>query len=384
MSGQETSYFKERMPSLSLHLIIVFLACLAAAIGVNENKRKKKSTMTLNAGYIVSFVLVALFLASRVYLGRDWDNYYRIYTSVNQQEFSFGESREIGFLLLIRLLNLFGLEFHAFIEITSVITVLLFFRAFRKMYGLLPLAIIFFFLCWGYTVVINTIRQGIAILCFLNALMYVDDSSKRAFLKYLCFIVFGALFHYSILVFLPFYWIAKIDIKPVYLFTGCIGISVFCFFFLMDIYADILLLIPKYTSYIGDEHVFADNSTFGLGAILLLVLRVTPLIFYYNISKKYPQVRKYFILYAIGISIYYSFYKFLLITRFTFYLQFCELFVFPLFVIWCWKRKGGFGKIASFGYVSLTIFNFVYLFRDFLEDQLVRNDFSIMFMNFSF
>lgn len=372
------------MPSLGLHIIIILLSCLTASFGVYDNKRKKRATMTLNAWYIISFVLVSLFLASRTYLGRDWDNYYRIYSSVYQQDFSIGESRELGFLLLVRFLNSFGFEFRTFIEITSIITTFLFFRAFKKCYELLPLAIVVFFLCLGYTVVINTIRQGIAIFCFLNALMYVDDGSKRPFLKYLFFIGLGALFHYSILVFLPFYWIAKINIKPVYLFTGCILVFAFCFFFLMDIYGDILLLIPKYTTYIGDDHVFADDSTFGLGAILLLVLRLVPIFFYYSISKKYPKARKYFILYAIGISIYYSFYKFLLITRFTFYLQFCELFVFPFFIIWFWKLKGGFGKIVSISYLSLTIFNFVYLFKDFLEDQLVRNNFSIMFMDFQF
>lgn len=371
------------MPSLFLHLSIIVLSSIFAFIGVKENKRKGCKTMTLNAWYIFSFLLITIFLASRTYLGRDWDNYYRIYSSVYQQEFAVGESRELGFLLLVRFLNSFSFEFHTFIEVTSVVTVLLFFRAFKKSYELLPYAIVFFFLCLGYTVVINTIRQGIAIFCFLNALMYVDDESKRPFLKYFVFIGIGALFHYSILVFLPFYWIAKINIKPFYLFMGCIVVFAFCFFFLMDIYGDILLLIPKYTTYIGDDHVFADDSTFGLGATLLLVLRITPVIFYYNVSKKYPNARKYFILYAIGVSIYYSFYKFLLITRFTFYLQFCELFVFPFFVIWLWKLKGGFGKIVSIGYISLTIFNFVYLFRDFLEDQLVRNNFSIMFFDFS-
>lgn len=371
------------MPSLGLHLIVIFFACLFAAIGVQQNKRKRYKTMQINAGYVISFLLVAVFLASRYYLGRDWDNYYRIFSSVYQQEFEFGESRELGFLLLVRALNAAGLEFHSFISITAVFTSILFYSAFRKQYALLPIAIFFFFVGQEYSMVINTIRQGIAVFCFLNALTYIDDE-KRPFLKFMIFVLIGALFHYSILVFVPFYWVAKIKFNPFVLFGVCAVLFAFCFFFLMDIYGDVLLAIPKYYSYIGDDHVFADDSTFGLGAILLLTLRVVPLFFYQSVVKEFPQSRKYFILYAFGISIYYSFYKFLLITRFTFYLQFCELFVFSFLMIYMWRNKNIILKVSSLGYLALTLFNFVYLFKDFLEDQLVRNNFSIMFMDFTF
>lgn len=371
------------MPSLFLHLIVIFFSCVFAAIGVQQNQRKGYKTMKINAGYILSFLLVAIFLASRTYLGRDWDNYYRIFSSVYQQEFEFGESRELGFLLLVRLLNSLGLEFHSFISITAILTTVLFYMAFRKQYALLPIAIFFFFVGQEYSMVINTIRQGIAVFCFLNALNYIEDE-KRPFLKYMVFILIGALFHYSILVFIPFYWVAKIKFNPYVLYGVCAALFAFCFFFLMDIYGDVLLAIPKYSGYIGDDHVFADNSTFGLGAILLLTLRIVPLFFYQPVVKRYPQSRKYFILYALGISIYYSFYKFLLITRFTFYLQFCELFVFSFLILYWWHSKNVFTKVFTIGYLGLTLFNFIYLFKDFLEDQLVRNNFSIMFMDFTF
>lgn len=339
--------------------------------------------MKINAGYLISFLLVAVFLASRTYLGRDWDNYYGIYSSVNQQEFAFGESRELGFLLLVHFLNSIGCEFHTFISVTAVITFLLFFLAFKKEYWLLPMAIFFFFLGQEYSMVINTIRQGIAVFCFLNALRHIDDE-KQPLLKYMLCIAVGALFHYSILVFIPFYWVAKIKFNPYVLFGTCVGLFAFCFFFLMDIYGDLLMLIPKYGSYMDDDDVFLYDSTFGLGAILLLTLRTTPLLFYQAISNKFPEARKYFILYAFGITIYYSFYKFLLITRFTFYLQFCELFVFSYLIAYCWRKKNVMLQIFALVYCGLTLFNFVYLFGDFLEEQLVRNDFSIMFMNFIF
>lgn len=371
------------MPSLFLHLIVIFFSCLFAAIGVQQNRKKGYKSIKINAGYIVSFLLVAIFLASREYLGRDWDNYYGIFSSVNQQEFEFGESRELGFLLVVRLLNALGLEFHSFISVTAILTTILFYCAFRKEYTLLPIAIIFFFIGQEYSMIINTIRQGIAVFCFLNALSYIDDG-KHSLRNFLFFVLLGALFHYSILIFIPFYWIAKINAKPVVLYGACAALFVFCFFFLMDIYSDLLSVIPKYNSYIDDDHVFADSSTFGLGAMLLLTLRLVPLLLYRKVVTEYPQSRKYFILYALGISIYYSFYKFLLITRFTFYLQFCELFVFSFLIMYWWRSKRSLNKVYTIGYLGLTIFNFIYLFKDFLRDQLVRNEFSVMFMDFTF
>lgn len=371
------------MPSLPLHLLVVLFSCFFAKKGVEMNRRRGYPTIRINAGYLFSFLLITILLASRTYLGRDWDNYYSIYSSIHQQDFSFGESRELGFLLLVRTLNSLGLNFHSFISTTAIITCILFYSAFRKQYYLLPIAIYFFVIGQEYAMVINTIRQGIAVLCFLNALAYIDDK-KNPFLKFIIFVLIGALFHYSILVFIPFYWIAKIKFNPMVLYGLCIAIFAFCYFFLMDIYGDLLLAIPKYNSYIGDDHVFADNSTFGLGAILLLTLRVTPIFFYQKIVNAFPQSRKYIILYAFGISIYYSFYKFLLITRFTFYLQFCELFVFSFLIMYWWRSKAQINRTLSIGYLALTLFNFIYLFKDFLRDQLVRNDFSIMFIDFTF
>lgn len=371
------------MPSLFLHLLVLSLASFCAYLGVLENRHSKAATFRINGHYIISFILVAFFIASREYLGRDWDGYYRIYNEV-QQDFSFGETREFGFTILVRFLNYAGLEFQSFIIVSSILTVFLFYRAFKRNYNLLPLAIIFFFLGLGYTSIINIIRQGVALFCFLNALMYIDEGVKGSFKKYLVFIVLGALFHYSILLALPFYWIAKLKIKPWQLLSIAIGIFAFCFFYLMNIYGDLIAFIPKYQHYTDADYIFASDSTFGLGAILLLVLRVLPVLFMSPIIRRYPESNKYFILYVIGICIYYSFYKLLIITRFTFYMQFCELFVFSYFVLFLWNSRDLFKKIFALSYIGLFFFNFIYLFKDFLNDQLCQHDFSIMFMNFHF
>ena len=372
------------MPSLFLHLFVIFFASVFAQIGVRENLKAKGGAFKINFAYIISFLLIVVFIASREYVGRDWDGYYRIFTAVNQQDFKFGESREIGFLILVNLLNRIGFEFQSFISITAFITIFLFFRAFKRFYYLLPVAIIFFFIGIEYSMVINTIRQGISIFCLLNALMYINEDNKHPIRNYLLFIFLGSLFHYSVILFVPFYWIARWNVKPWALFICCIVVFVFCYFFLMNIFIDFMAIIPKYDVYSDSVYVYASDSSFGLGAILLLFLRVLPLFYMEPITNDSPELKKYFILYAIGISIYYSFYKFLLITRFTFYLQFCDLFIFSSLIIYLWRSRKALNKVVAMGYLGLSVFNFIYLFEDFLRDQLASNNFSIMFMKFHY
>lgn len=339
--------------------------------------------MTLNAWYILSFLLISMFLASRTYLGRDWDNYYRIYSNVNQQEFIFGESREIGFLILVRLLRFFDAEFQTFIIATSFLTLFLFYISYKNYYFLLPFGIFVFFIDWGYPVVINTIRQGIALMAFLNASLYIDSSEKNAGRKFLAFMLFGLLFHYTILMFLPFYYIGKLKLNLFFFSCVLIFAFVLCFFIILPIYEETITLVDKYEHYADASYIVNEKSSFGLGAILVLLIRLAPLSVYSYVRKNHPSLLKFFVLYFIGLSAYYGFYKFMLITRVTFYLQFMALIVMSYFIYYLFLEKKKF-RILGIGYVFLILFNYVYTFNDFLKDQLVSNRFSLLFMDFYF
>lgn len=365
---------------LLLHIFVVSLAIYFAYVGVEKNRRHVG--FKINHAYMVSFLLLFVFLGFRVYLGRDWNNYEGIFTSTFQQDFALGESREIGFLLLVRLLRSFGLEFQSFILVTSFLILFLFYISYRKFYYLLPFGILVFFMDLGYPVVINTIRQGIAIMALLNASLYINSDDKHAIWKFLAFILIGFLFHYTILAFVPFYYIARLKVKLVYFISLCLLIAMVSLLFLMPAYNDTISFVEKYQSYATDDRIVNTNSTFGLGAILVLTLRMAPLLIYENIRKRNPNILKYFVMYYIGLSVYYGFYKFMLITRFTFYLQFFEMFVHAYFIYYMFVKKTSL-RLFGVGYVSLFLFNYIYTFQDFLEDQLRTPNFSLMFMDFT-
>lgn len=365
---------------LILHLFVMGLAMFFASLGVKKNMRVSKSRLVMNAGYTAAFLLLFFFLASRVNLGRDWNNYMDLYRDCESTPFSFSESFEFGFLFIMKFLKSLDADFQWFIIITSFITVTLFFRAFRKIYCLLPFGILIFFTQWAYPVVINTIRQGIAILAFLCAFSYVGESGPKALLKYLAFILIGVLFHYTILLFIPVYWLGKmqVNLKQLLLITG--AAYVLSFFLIMPLFNDVLALFSKYT-YSMDSY-YSNSATFGFGAMTVLIARLLPLVIFPYIKKKYPSFVKYYLLYYIGVAVNYAFLKYLMIVRVTFYLQFFELVLMPLLLFLALRKKKKYGIYA----VAFLVFSFIYYFytfRSFIVDQAVSTDYSVMLMNFS-
>lgn len=368
--------------SLMLHIVTCLGAMGLCQLGVNKNTLEDEYKFRWNIEYVASFLLLLFFLGYRVNLGRDWLNYLDIYNTNYEQDFNFSESFELGFLLIVNTLKSVDADFQYFIFITSLITLLLFYKSFRRCYYLLPLGIFVFFTGWAYPVAINTIRQGIAIFALMCAVSYIDDDEEWSGLKYLFFIGIGLLFHYTVLLFLPCYYIAKVKIDTKNLLIICASLYVVASFFILPLFSDLLGMLSKYEGYSTDSY-HSESITFGLGATLLLVVRFVPLLVYDYIIKNWPSFTKYFVLYYLGLSVYYVFFRYLLITRITFYLQFFELIVMSIFIYILFSSEKEY-KLLGAGYILLIVFNYVYTFGDFLRDQLVANDYSLFFMNLTY
>ena len=365
---------------LLIHIFIIVLAVSLAQIGTRA-KRKNISGSGANYAYFMSFLVLFFFIGFRVSLGTDWNNYEIIFNSEYQQNFSFGESREIGFLLLISFLKSLDLEFQSFIIVTSFFILLLFFFSYRKCYYLLPFGVFVFFMDWGYPVVINTIRQGIALMAVLNATLYIDSNEKHAGKKFLFYILLGFLFHYTILIFLPFYYVGKLKLSMVSLLSIIVIVFVLSQLIIIPTYEEAITLVDKYDHYMNNSAVYNEKSSFGLGAILVLLIRFAPLSIYTYVKKHHSNLQKYYVLYFIGLGLYYSFYQFLLITRVTFFFQFMELFVLAYFIYFLFVEKKQY-RVIGVVYVFLMVFNYVFTFREFLTNHLVSNKCTLLFMDF--
>ena len=170
-------------------------------------------------------------------------------------------------------------------------------------------------------------------------------------------------------------------IKIDYFLPLCITIALVSLFVIMPLYEDTMSLVEKYEHYADESYIVNESSSFGIGATLVLFIRLCPLLIYEYIRKNDSSFLKFFVLYYIGLSVYYGFFKFMLITRVTFYLQFFELFVMAYFIYYLFVEKK-YLRLFGLGYVFLILFNYVYTFQDFLVDQLVSSEFSLMFIDF--
>lgn len=187
--------------------IIIFIATSLFYI-------EKHYTTKNNIFEKISILFLIIVAGLRYNTGRDYLNYYQIYDWIKDG----GERFEIGFYYLFKILGDFGFsyQFTLFLISTFVILVI-YFSIIRPIPLRYRYVSLFFFLIIYenyFNIAANSLlRQSLAIVFFLVSIRYIVHKN---FIKYLLVIIIGSLFHLSILLLIPFYFIKKINIKMMY------------------------------------------------------------------------------------------------------------------------------------------------------------------------
>ena len=189
---------------LILLIISVTLIYLFARVSIRSTK---SSYLRINPPLIISFLIMGLFIGFREYVGRDFDTYLELYSTVSLDDFGFNERFKIeyNYLLLVSLCRWLDFDSSSFFILSSILIVALFYNLYRTKSELLPIGILVFFFCYPYGFAINGIRQCIAIFALLNGAIYLDPDYRcdRRFLRFCIWILFGTLFHSFTILFLP-------------------------------------------------------------------------------------------------------------------------------------------------------------------------------------
>ena len=158
------------------------------------------------------FLLVALFLCGGYMTGSDWRSYEVFYYDPEQFNYFL---KEPLFTLLIKICNNPLTDFFVFLIAAKLIVFYILFYFFKK-YSPNIFVSYFFYIPWFglYLFIDNPLR-------FMIALGFVIISYKYLFekniWKFFVIIITGALFHYTVILFIPFYFIRKIKISPIVL-----------------------------------------------------------------------------------------------------------------------------------------------------------------------
>lgn len=209
-----------------------------------------------NRLYLIEIFLV-LFLMSA--LRFDIGNDYWQYTQTAHEVYVGGYVvTEVGFNWLVKLLYLLsGGEYYELVfAVFAFATLFFFLKAFAKQSVCFSQSFFLFMTLGLYFQTFNTVRYYLALSIALFSIKYVLE---KDFLKFVFWIGFAALFHKSVLLVIPVYWIASFDWKKWQIVTGLV-VSVACYVGKGMILKLALILYPSYKNTV---YLAGGGSRFG-------------------------------------------------------------------------------------------------------------------------
>lgn len=292
----------------------------------------------------------------------DIGNDYRQYTQTAHEAYVGGYVvTEAGFNWLVRLLyGIAGGEYYELVfAVFAFVTLLFFLKAFVRQSVSFPQTFFLFMTLGLYFQTFNTVRYYLALAVALFSMKYVLE---KDYLKFVFWIGMAALFHKSVLLVLPAYWLASFEWKRWQIAAG-LAVSAICFLGKGLVLKLALVLYPSYRNTVYLEGGGSLTGTLRTLAVLSLyvwfvyiyertcvqseeacqqekmsVRRVIMFIVYGgaetgNLLKEqswYPELRFYgqLNLFALVTGTFFSFLP--VVTRISYYFTVSQLFMIPL------------------------------------------------------
>lgn len=209
------------------------------------------------------FCILFLVLALRFDIGND----YRQYTETAHEAYVGGYVvTEAGFNWLVRLLyGIAGGEYYELVfAVFAFVTLLFFLKAFMRQSVCFAQTFFLFMTLGLYFQTFNTVRYYLALSVALFSMKYVLEGDS---LKFVFWILAAALFHKSVLLVLPVYWIAAFEWKRWQIAAG-LAVSAACYAGKGLVLALALALYPSYRNTVYLEGGGSLTSTLRILAVL--------------------------------------------------------------------------------------------------------------------
>lgn len=204
-----------------IYFVVMSLVALLSPIykrGLLLFQNISNSTIIRNQGKLIYFsfftiILVCICGLRSIKIGLDTPQYYFLFHDVSKTGNLFKSLKEVntewGFVLYQYIISLFG-NYYVFLFITAIITIVPVMWIIYK-YSKIPWLSIVLFILFGYfTFYMSGLRQAIAMSFCIIAFHY---SSQNKLIKYLICISIAFLFHQTAIIFLPIYWMKRIQLN---------------------------------------------------------------------------------------------------------------------------------------------------------------------------
>lgn len=159
------------------------------------------------------FLIVSLFLsfvaALRDGVGADYANYLYYFEAVNSN-YELADALEPGYLFLNKIVSQIGLGFPVVALFSSLIMLFSLYIFLKKMGVNVLFGLAIYIGFWFFGFHFNIVRHGLSASIVLVSFCYIVE---RKFIKYLLCVALASLFHKVALVFIPLYWLMRINIS---------------------------------------------------------------------------------------------------------------------------------------------------------------------------
>lgn len=203
------------------YLIIAFILFLLYYQEQYLIKQKKSPTPIS----ISAFIILWLFLGLRGHIYTDFISYYSFYeklTPIFQPNVS-EHYYEPGFVLFSKIIKTFIPNYHGWILINTFIDLYALRFIFKRYCSSTILPFIFFLAFQGVMMEANLMRNMKALDCFFFSIPYLID---RKIFKYLLLNIIGIFFHFSAILFIPFYFILMRHLHKYFIWGMFVFVSV--------------------------------------------------------------------------------------------------------------------------------------------------------------
>ena len=270
--------------------------------------RTSGRSIFLQPEIMLVLLLISIFSGLRDQnIGIDYSSYIQFYKDIVIWDFSNIyelSGVEIGWSVLNLFFAKLGFPSELFFGLLAFLVWAIFVKSADDFRYLLPL-MFFFIFCNGFFLwTLSGLRQTIAIMLFLYATKFIRDKS---FLNYMLLIIFGSLFHASILVMIPFYFVTLIRynrVIAIFLFTISLAFIGQNFSPLLVGQISSLFEVNNISYYQlqlsqVDRFVTVESTGTNLGLLLRTIFTFFILFYGKKIVERNPEFNIYYILFTI-------------------------------------------------------------------------------------
>lgn len=353
------------------YFLMLITAFSFSYIGMKKNKLQLKlnafndSTINYfewNKYYFLSYAVIVIIAGIRKDVGIDYYGYQKLFENFNIYSPLYSlYNFEPFFIIIVSSLTMFSNSAIYFFFIYAFFTWFFFFISFKYNVKILPFTLLFLILSGFYFWTFNGVRQAVAITIFAFSINFIIS---KDFLKYVITIIIGLLFHYSIIILIPLYFIAENKIfdklfkRIPLLFFYILTILINSFELLRDLAKYIFLIIPKYEVHINNMYTMTNEQNTGLGIIFNHIINIFIIIISKPIIKRLPESKIYFNLFFIGMLLANMVEGIQIFGRFVIYFTFFKIYVLGYITYYLLRKN----TVESRTILSLLVLGYVVLF----------------------